>query len=372
MNNSPVNLRRKGTIAATLLAAAVFTWLIAVPAHASCGDASGLPYFVGMIGLLIRRREEGERRRFPRGTFSKIMRILYAMLAVLMVAVFAITSMWYVGFQAEREVARAVVQGDEKLASYIERISKAAWFITATFGEEAQSTAFQEVCATGNEPSTDVKYDYTEYLRTVLRTYPYVREYIFTYTASGRTYTLSLGPQSEISEEMFPTKTAAFRTRELVASLLRGNEISMERIETYRDGSLVIPYTMAFRTEEGVVAGSMTTLIALQEFFRDFEDAPPKNLFVVDSEGHYLWHTNTEKRGELAAGKDSSFFSDYPEAYPDILAGRGERRVKDGNRYIQVRPIYVAFEVVVNCVSRKLNTQHVSPQHYVWFIGYEE
>ncbi|OGG61193.1 hypothetical protein A3C87_03530 [Candidatus Kaiserbacteria bacterium RIFCSPHIGHO2_02_FULL_49_34] len=306
----------------------------------------------------------------------KIIRVLYVVFGVLVTAMLIVAALWYSIYQERLAVENAFTQGTKDLAPYIAQISKTAWFVTSKFRDEGHSTVYQAIRTTGTEQTEEVRRQYQRRIEEMLRAYPFIHEIIFTYAQSGRTFDDYLDAEGVYQSDIHTTKTQEFRTRELIASLLRGDEVSMERIEIHSHDShqstVIVPYTMAFRTDSGALAGSVTMHVELEEFFKGFEDTTLKNLFVVGNEGRYLWHADPAKRNEYAEGRDSSFFTDYPEAYPDILGGRGERRVRDGNRFIQVRPIHVAFEVIVDGEVKKINTQNVSPQHYVWFIGYEE
>lgn len=161
----------------------------------------------------------------------------------------------------------------------------------------------------------------------------------------------------------------------LHGSVLESGQTYMGKVFTTRDlrtdrNVRALSYATPVYMHDGTLLGVSAITLPLEAYFRDFtETDAPTSLFVLDGGGTYLWNNQSVDSDKRLL---SDLFSDFPEGYPDILAGRGEKRVMDQGDAVQVRTLHPSFEVTIDGVPRQINSQETPPEHRKWIIGYRE
>ncbi len=302
--------------------------------------------------------------------------VLFLVFATAAVAVG--TVVWYQA-HTERVITHAVEEGDYRLAPFIQDISRVAYEIPMALLALTHKQSFQTF--RNHDPMTTEEIErIAADIDITLRTYPYIISCDY-YDATGdrlsRTY---LNRDGILIRDRDVTSRTDDSLRDffLRGSVIEDGEIYMSRVRLQKDirngiDLPVISYATPVRAADGTLRGVVAFLVPLEEFFVAFDalPSPGNDFFVVDANGDFLYRTG-DGHGTYAGNSTSTFFTTFAEGYPDILAGRGERRVVDSHRFVQVRTIHPAFDVVVDGRQKRINGQAIPVAQRTWFIGYRE
>ena len=100
----------------------------------------------------------------------------------------------------------------------------------------------------------------------------------------------------------------------------------------------------------------------------------PETFFVIDAQGYYVWHANTDKRTERARHLPSSFFVDFSEdAAANILTPSGGRVVLlDDKKKAYMYPVSPSTEMTRNGARVNIPAPVTSPLNQYFVMGFIE
>lgn len=308
--------------------------------------------------------------------FMKKIKTLIIILSALVIVGIWLGSLAFADYYRTQGYKKAVEQGDEVLKPFIEGISYTSF---NTVDSLLDLNDKQSIRMIKDSVIRETDKDTVEDIESSLILCPHTISADF-YNIKNRMLTRGFLNDEGKLEFAEIKESGYIRDIFIRGSIIEGDEIYMSKVyETTdprtKENVKVISYVNPLHSDSGELVALTAFTVPVSKFFADFNKYEiPEGLFVVDNEGNYLWHTDKTKVLEKIRREDSSFFADFLKSYPDILSGRGESRVydEDSKKYIEVRPVYPAFEVVFGGVIRKINAQETPNENRVWFIGYEE
>lgn len=308
---------------------------------------------------------------------KKLLRKLTAVFFLfLCVSLLLIGALWY-RVNAGIVVARAIAQGDVRLKPFIDGIAHVAYEVPDALVRLTQKPSFDTL---RDHPVLE-REEFDRIVAdagTLLRTYPYILSCDY-YNANGKELiSIYLARDGQVT---FQPQIVSETLRDffLRGSVLETGELYMSKRIEQRDvrggdDTEVISYATPIRAQNGTLHGVIGLRVPSSSFFASFKTlpSPGDEFFVSDAEGNFLYHAHGATVETDLDPKNEALFGDFPDGYPNILSGRGERRVVDDGSFVQVRTLHPAFEVSLDGQTRRINTQGAPLQHRTWFIGYRE